>query len=121
MDDGQWMDRLFKAIDGKDAKTFGSFLAPSCRFRFGNVPVVVGKGPIEEFVGGFFASIKSLSHQIAGVWDIPGGKICHGSVSYTRKDNTVLTVPFANIFRTGDEGIAEYLIFADTSQLYRPQ
>jgi len=27
-------------------------------------------------------------------------------------------VPFANVFRMSGDGIAEYLIFADTSQLY---
>lgn len=113
-----WLADLFTAIDIKDSGKFCSFLAPDCTFRFGNGPSVQGKENIEEYVTGFFDSIKTLSHQITETWDIPGGRVCHGIVSYTRKNDTVLTVPFANIFRHDGNGIEEYLIFADTSQLY---
>jgi hypothetical protein len=69
-------------------------------------------------VGAFFESIAGLAHRIEDVWDVAGGLVCHGSVSYTRRDGTSLTVPFANVFRLGPEGITDYLIFADTSALY---
>jgi hypothetical protein len=41
-------------------------------------------------------------------------------VSYRRHDGSELTVPFANILKGSEEGIREYLIFADTSRLYAP-
>lgn len=110
---------LFKAIDDKDIDKFVSFLAPDCVFRFGNGPVVTGVSDIRQYVGGFFDSIRALLHQIIDDWDVPGGKVCHGLVSYTRNDGTVLTVPFSNVFRIDSQGITEYLIFADTSELYR--
>jgi len=109
---------LFKAIDDKDTSKFVSFLAPDCIFRFGNGPTVVGVSDIKQYVGGFFDSISAVSHYILDVWDVPAGKVCHGLVSYTRNDGTVLTVPFSNIFKINAKGIFEYLIFADTSQLY---
>lgn len=118
MDDQQRIAGLFRAIDRKDAKTFATFLAPGCVFRFGNGPAVAGQANVEAFVAGFFDSIAELSHEVLDVWDVPGGKVCHGNVTYTRKDRSVLTVPFANVFRMSGDGIAEYLIFADTSQLY---
>jgi TRAP-type uncharacterized transport system substrate-binding protein len=46
--------------------------------------------------------------------------ICHGTVTYTRHDASTLTVPFANIFRTRDDLIDEYLIYVDASALYLP-
>jgi hypothetical protein len=112
------ISELFRSIDGKDAPGFVSFLAPDCTFRFGNLPAVNGVREIENFVTSFFESIDSLSHEINDSWSVPNGLICHGLVSYTRKDGSVLTVPFANILKSGPVGITEYLIFADTSQLY---
>lgn len=112
------INRLFKAIDSKDSKTFLSFLAPSCVFRFGNMAPAEGKQEIEISVNYFFESIESLVHEIIDVWDIPEGKVCHGQVSYTRKDGTILTIPFANVLKGEEQAITEYLIFADTSKLY---
>lgn len=110
---------LFASIDGKDIEKFVSFLAADCGFRFGNLPVVNGIDGISAFVGGFFASVASLRHDLSEIQLVPDGAVCHGTVSYTRHDGTVLSVPFANIFKTRDFKIVEYLIFADTSQLYR--
>jgi len=112
-------DELFKAIDGKDAVKFASFLSPECRFKFGNYPDVSGAGNIQKFVAGFFESIDSLAHVIEQSWDVPGGLICHGQVTYTRKDGSTMTVPFENIFKMDSAGICEYMIFIDASELYR--
>ena len=112
------INKLFRAIDGKDLKSFTSFLSPGCAFKFGNLPAVVGMEEIEKFVAGFFDSIDSLSHEIEDSWSTHDSLVCHGLVSYTRKDGSILTVPFANI-KLNSAGITEYLIFADTSQLYK--
>ncbi|MCG6937800.1 MAG: nuclear transport factor 2 family protein [Gammaproteobacteria bacterium] len=113
------IDELFRAIDGKDAVKFASFLSPGCRFKFGNYPDVTGADNIREFVGGFFESIDSLAHVIKQSWDVPGGLICHGQVTYTRKDGSTMTVPFANILNLDATGIFDYMIFIDASELYR--
>ena len=113
-----WIDQLFEAIDCKDAEKFVSFIAPSGLFRFGNMPPVEGKENIKISVNAFFESIESISHQLIDIWDVPEGKVCHGNVSYTRKNGSVLTVPFSNILKGKERNITEYLIFADTSNLY---
>ena len=110
---------LFKAIDAKDARVFASFLADDCRFRFGNLPELAGVGDIERFVAAFFDSIHSLSHDIGEIWEIPGGMVCHGRVTYVRHGGGSLTVPFCNVFKVSPGGITDYLIFADTSGLYQ--
>src|SRR5512135_1240727 len=109
---------LFAAIDRKDADKFASFLTRDCVFRFGNMPEVVGQDAVRGFVAGFFDSIASISHDIHDTWNVADGVICHGQVSYVRKDGSTLSVPFANVLKTDARLIRDYLIFADTSQLY---
>lgn len=109
---------LFEAIDEKNVTSFCNFLAPDCIFRFGNGEAVSGRENIQNYVAGFFGSIDGLSHAITDKWSVPDGSICHGIVTYTRKDSSKLSVPFSTILKTGKSGINEYLIFADISMLY---
>ena len=113
------MDGLFEAIDRSDAEKFSVFLADDVTFRFGNAAPVGGKAQVKEVVGGFFASIKTLRHQIHDTWSVNNAIVCHGMVTYTRHDGSTLTVQFANIFKMKGELIKDYLIFADTSELYK--
>lgn len=121
MSEQNWVIEIFSSIDNKDTESFSTFLAEDCSFRFGNMPVVQGVDGISEFVGGFFESIRSLRHELSDIWSVADGIICHGIVSYTRHDGSILTVPFSNIFKTSDGKVQDYMIFADTSQLYTPQ
>lgn len=109
---------LFEAIDEKNVTSFCNFLAPDCNFRFGNGEAVSGRENIQQYVSGFFDSIDGLSHAISELWEIPGGNVCHGTVTYTRKDSSELSVPFSTILKSSEAGINEYFIFADISQLY---
>ena len=109
---------LFASIDEKNVTRFMSFLREDCFFRFGNLPAQKGQTEINAFVAGFFDSIAGVKHTISDIWIDRGNVSCHGMVSYTRLDQSVLTIPFATVFKTSHEKIYEYLIFADTSQLY---
>lgn len=117
MDHEQYLKHLFSSIDEKNATRFSACLTQDCSLRFGNLPTVSGKENIEAFVSVFFASIDSLSHSLLESFFSPNRLICHGIVSYTRHDKSVLTVPFANIFKLKGDLIYEYLIFTDTSAL----
>jgi hypothetical protein len=108
---------LFQAIDNKDTETFAGFLSEHAIFRFGNAPLVEGRANIAAVVDGFFNSIKSLSHSVTETWRTPTGVICQGTVTYTRFDDSTLTIPFCNIFKVNENLIEEYLIFADVSAL----
>ncbi len=110
--------RLFRAIDTFDTETLLSFLSDEAVFRFGNMPPVVGKDNIRPFLEGFFQSIKAIKHDQIEVWDQNEVKLMNGRVTYTRHDDSQLTVFFANTFKMQGTRIREYLIFVDTSQLY---
>ncbi|WP_430460360.1 nuclear transport factor 2 family protein [Thalassolituus sp. LLYu03] len=109
---------LFAAIDRKDADAFSAFLTDDCVFRFGNQPAVSGRADVQAYVTGFFSSVQALSHRIDQRWHTGDAVICHGAVTYTRHDGSLLTVPFCNVLNLAGDLVREYLIFADTSALY---
>ena len=120
MNDSKWVNRLFAAIDGKDAAAFADFLTEDAVFRFGNAAPVSGKAAIRETVAGFFGSIRALRHEVTDAWTLPDVVVAVGQVTYTRHDGSTLSVPFADVFRMRGELAREYLIYVDASRLYAP-
>lgn len=113
-----WSKDLFKAIDGRDAKSFASFLTEDVIFTMGNFPPVEGKDKVEQAVGGFFDSIKALQHSDLSVFQDGNTVISKGKVTYTRHNDTQLTVGFCNVLGLVDDKVKDYEIFLDVSQLY---
>ncbi len=120
MEDRGWLDALFRKIDEMDVEGFLSFLTPDAHFRLGNAPVVHGKKAIGEAVQRFFSTIKKSDHRLLDTWAERDAMICQGEVTYTRKDNSQVTLPFVNIFRMVDARIDQYLIYVDIAPLYSP-
>lgn len=118
MTDGEWLAGLFAAIDAMDTKAFVGYLAESGEFRFGNLPPVAGHAAIAQFVSGFFASIKSLKHEVEAFWRSGDHLICRGTVTYVRHDAREVRVPFANILRIENGVAGDYRIYADASALF---
>lgn len=113
-----WIVELFKSIDEMDTKRFLGFLANDSRFRFGNQPVVEGQAAVGAAVDGFFGTIKGVSHHLLRSWSDSDSAIVEGEVTYTRHDDTEVTLPFANIFGIQDEKISDYTIYIDITPLY---
>ena len=116
----RWIRDLFRCLDAKDCNGWLEFLAPDARFRFGNAAVVQGRDAIGEAVTAFFTSISALRHDLEDTWWHPDTVICHGQVTYQRLDGSTLRIPFANVFKLDANLVRDYLIFADTSELYSP-
>ncbi len=112
--------QLFQTVDNRDTDAFLTFLSDDVVFRFGNAEPVKGKENVGGAVQSFFESIKALSHDLHDIWEHPGAVVCHGMVTYTRRDSTTLTVPFADIFQIDGDLVRDYMIFIDVSQLYNP-
>jgi hypothetical protein len=73
---------------------------------------------VGEVVGGFFGSVKGIHHELSASWEEEDMIICHGTVTYTRHDSTMLSVPFANILVVDGDLINKYLVFVDVSELF---
>ena len=110
---------VYQSIDSADAAKFASFITQTGIFRFANIPGVKGHIAIEEFVAGFFKSLKGISHSNLESWSADDVIFVNGNVKYMRHNNTSLEVPFSCTWKMKDGLIDEYLIFIDNSELYK--
>jgi SnoaL-like domain len=113
-----WTAALYNAIDAKDTAGFLSFLTANAQFRYANNPPAIGHKAIGAAVDGFFASIRSSRHDVLNNWEPDGNLISQGTVTYTRHDGGVITLPFVNVFTLHDRLIQDYLIYVDATPLY---
>jgi ketosteroid isomerase-like protein len=118
MDKQAFLKSVMGSVDAKDAERFISHLTDDATFKFANMDPVTGKENIEQAVAGFFDSIKGLSHKLLDTVEQDGTIAMRGEVTYTRHDDSQLTIPFVNFFKINGYKIKEYLIYVDASQLY---
>jgi ketosteroid isomerase-like protein len=112
-----WIKEILRSVDNRDTDAFLTFLTDDVLFRFGNAEPVNGKGALGDALRGFFGSIYALRHDVLETLEQHDAVVCHGEVTYTRKDSSTLTVPFANVFKLEGELIKDYLIYIDASGL----
>ncbi len=117
-EDRERVGKLFAAIDAKNAEQFAAFLADDARFSFGNAPPVVGRAAIAAAVGDFFGSVKGLEHSVSRVIRDGTTLVCLGEVSYTRHDDRVVTLPFADVLEERGSAFGDYRIYIDIGPLY---
>ena len=112
------LQRLFAAIDARDAAAFVGFLAADAQFRFGAAPAVSGREAIAAAVTAFFESIAGLEHRVDMAMRDGDTLVCEGEVTYTRHDGSEVSLPFADVFEMQGEQIAAYKIYMDIGPLY---
>lgn len=113
-----FVTEVYQSIDHADASKFASFISQDGSFRFANMPAVTGNKSIEEFVDGFFKSLKGISHSDLECWSVEDVIFVNGNVHYFRHNGTSLKVPFSCTWKMKDHLIDQYLIFIDNSELY---
>jgi hypothetical protein len=104
---------LFADIDRMDAHAFASRIAENGRFRIGSAEPVVGRDAIVAGFTAFFGMIKALKHETVQQWDEGDATIIESEVTYTRLDDSQITIPAVSIYRRGEELIDDYRIFID--------
>ena len=109
---------LFESIDRADAEGFSRFLSEDASFRFGSAPAVAGRAAIVTAVGEFFSTISACRHELANTIARGDTLVCEGTVTYTRHDNSTVTLPFVDIFEISNGLIDEYKIYIDAGPLY---
>lgn len=119
MKKGDFILKMYEAIDRKDGHGMVGFLTDDATFKFANLPAVQGNLNIENFLDGFFASIKAIKHTDIEFWNSDDAWFVTGNVTYTRHDDTILPVPFGVLLIMKGNLIFDYRIFVDASELYR--
>lgn len=113
-----WLNQAFKTIDRMDAEGFVGFLTDDAVFRYGSGEAVRGKDDVRSAVAGFFGSIKGLSHRLLETWNLGETVMCRGEVTYTRKDDKQMTLPFMDLFKMKGELVQEWLVYMDPGPLF---
>jgi ketosteroid isomerase-like protein len=110
---------LFAATDAKDVAANAAYVTDDVELRFGNNEPVVGKVAYEAMSTQFYASLKSLRHEIHSLWTVEDDVvITEMTVHYERLDGQQLSLPCANIFRLRDGLVADYRIFMDVNPVF---
>jgi ketosteroid isomerase-like protein len=110
---------LFADVDRKDAALFATYLADDAVFRFANTDEVVGRDNIEQTLGAFYDGLKALRHERQGLWESDAGTVVWSDVTYTKPNDSQVTIPVVTIFRRNDNGlIVDYRIFMDAAPLF---
>jgi limonene-1,2-epoxide hydrolase len=118
--EGVHFDKLFASIDAMDTESFLSFIADDATFRYGSMPAVKGHAEIRAGVGGFFTTIAALQHDVQRTITDGNAVVCEGEVTYTRHDNSKITLPFVNVFEVAGGLISLYRVYIDIGPLYQP-
>ena len=109
---------MFEPADRLDVDGWCSHLSENVHFRFGNAEPLDGRDAVREAVRQFFATLKGLRHEIVSDWTVDDRVIQQLLVTYTRPDDSQVSVPAVNILRVKDELIADYQIYVDLTPLY---
>ena len=112
-----WVNDIFSAVDSGDVDAFVGFMTEDVIFRHGNQDPLHGKEAVREAMGDLFGSIKGMNHELSATLGDGHTVVVHGMVTYTRQDESTLTVPVADIWTMASGKIKEYLIFVDNTKL----
>ena len=109
---------LFEDIDSMDPDRYARHLSDDVVMRFGNGEPVVGRVAVRDAWAGFCADLNGVSHDLVERWDVGAATIVEAQVTYTRADDTTVTVPVVTIYRSSRDLIDDYRIFIDLAPLF---
>ena len=108
---------LFEDIDSMDPDRFARHLSDNVVMRFGNADPVVGRVAVRDAWAGFCADLHGVTHEVVERWEAEPATIVEARVTYTRADDTTVTVPVVTIYRSSGDLIDDYRIFIDLAPL----
>ena len=112
-------DGMFAVVDRLDADTFAEYYAPDAVLRFGNAEPVHGSEAIHRTYADFFATVDGIRHDPQHYVHQDGTHLMEATVTYTRKDGSLVSVPAMSVFHQGPDGLIDsYRIYVDLAPLY---
>ena len=92
---------LFADIDSMQPDRFAQHLSPDATMRFGNAPPVRGRTAIRDAWASFCETLDGVRHDVVEQRDAGDATIVEASVTYTRNDQSVVTVPVVTNLQSG--------------------
>ena len=111
---------LFDDIDSMDPDRYARHLSDDVVMYFGNAEPIVGRTAVRDAWAAFCADLHGVSHEVVERWDTPSATIVETRVTYTRADDSTVTVPVVTIYRSTGDLIDDYRIFIDLAPLVAP-
>jgi limonene-1,2-epoxide hydrolase len=109
---------LFDDIDSMVPEAFAKHLSEEVSFVFGNSEPVIGRENVRETWANFCAAIHGVSHAVVEQWVSGPVTIAEALVTYTRKDDSTVSLPVVTIYRGEGDLIEDYRIFMDVNPLF---
>ena len=120
-----WARALYaEAVDQKDGVGFAAVFDENATLCFGNNEPLVGRSQIESAIAQFFQAMVSLSHEFIAISCDEDRIFLEASVTYTRHDDKVVTVPAMTVFVLTEAGgnllAKDCRIYVDLAPLFAP-
>ena len=111
--------RIFAALDSLQPGEFVAFFTEDGQMRTGNEAPLVGRKTIQDVLAqGMKATFKGLHHEIIGLWEVGDIAIVESNVSYTRIDDTIVTLPATTILYMTDGFVRDYRVYMDIAPAF---
>jgi limonene-1,2-epoxide hydrolase len=111
-------EQLFSDIDSMEPERFTAHLSRDVTMRFGNAEPIHGREAVRDAWAAFCRDLKGVEHDLVEQWTIDNATIVEATVTYTRNDDSKVSVPVVTIYRTRDDEIDDYRIYIDLAPLF---
>ena len=88
-------------------------VGPGVRARF-NADPVTGRDAVRDVWAGFCDGVSGVRHDVVEQWTQGEATIVQADVTYTRKDDSTVTVPVVTIYRGKGDLIVEVMVATPT-------
>jgi len=114
-------EQLFIDIDSMEPERFAAHLAEDVTMRFGNADPILGRDAVRQAWGTFCQDLNGVEHDLVEQWTVNGTTIVEAKVTYTKTDESRVTVPVVTIYRERGGAINDYRIYIDLAPLFAGQ
>lgn len=115
-----WIQSFYQTVDRMDAQGFAERFAEDATFKFANNEPVRGRPAIAGLADSIFKSIKGIAHRAVNVWEHPTATLFEGIVTYTRHDDSQVSIPFMAVYEMRGELVQNYRVYIDATPLHNP-
>ncbi|MCW5977358.1 MAG: nuclear transport factor 2 family protein [Bryobacteraceae bacterium] len=111
--------RMFLAGESMQVENFVKYFNDDAVYQFSNFPISYGPQGIINSSGTFLEKVAACVHNVENIWEIDSETaVVEMTVTYTRKDGRVHTLPCADTVRIKNGKVQELRIFMDISPVF---
>lgn len=112
------LDKFLNTFETKDADKLAKFLTDDAILYDGNNEPLIGRDAIRKAVGDFFRLVKGMKFKVIRKWVHSDSIIVQGDVTFTRLDESEITLPFADIYYMKEDRIQKLYSYTDINPLF---